>query len=239
MRTSILLILMSLVLSSAGQADLEQLLSKTDQFLQANVNYGSVNYEGIAENRQSLNSLVNHFEDIDLSELSSNEQMAVWINAYNVMMIKAIVNHYPISSPLDVPGIFDKEKHNIGGELMTLETVEKKKLMTDKIDPRIHFVLVCAAKGCPQLADFAYRPEELDNQLNERTKKALNSNYFIRVSSSKRKVSVSHIFEWYADDFKDGGKSILDYINQYRNSKIPSSYDLDYYTYDWNLNRKK
>ena len=42
-------------------------------------------------------------------------------------------------------------------------------------EPRIHMVLVCAAKGCPQLRGNAYTAEKLDEQLNDQTRRYLSS----------------------------------------------------------------
>jgi len=127
----------------------------------------------------------------------------------------------------------------VAGELLTLENIEKQKLMAVYKDPRLHFVLVCGALGCPQLADFAYWPKQLDKQIEERTRKTLNSSYFIRVDSDNKNVLLSQIFKWYASDFLDKSSSIVSFINQYRTNPIPSEYSLDYYEYDWSINIKK
>jgi len=104
-------------------------------------------------------------------------------------------------------------------------------------DPRIHFAVVCAALGCPQLTNYAYKPEYLDKQLDVVTSKSLNRDYFIRIRPSQQKVEISKIFEWYRSDF--GENNILTFINKYRDKKIPESFEVVYYEYDWNLNRVK
>jgi len=58
------------------------------------------------------------------------------------------------------------------------------------------------------------------------------------VKSGQKQIDVSKIFEWYANDFTRNGKTITDWINQYRTSKIPASYKVTYYEYDWSLNGK-
>jgi len=50
------------------------------------------------------------------------------------------------------------------------------------------------------------------------------------------KVLISKIFDWYKKDFTQNGMSVLEWINQYRNQKIPSGYSLGYYEYNWSLN---
>ena len=125
----------------------------------------------------------------------------------------------------------------MGGANLTLNDIENKKLRAVFDDARIHFVLVCGAKGCPPLIASAYRPETLNKQLTRQTRLALNNEQFIRVA--KNKVAVSEIFTWYREDFLSAQKTVLDYINTYRNQPISSDSKLEYYSYDWRLNAQK
>ncbi len=173
---------------------------------------------------------------MSLEGASDAERKAFYINAYNIITIHQIVDHYPVASPMDVKGFFDEEKHTVAGELLTLNELEKKKLLVPYQDPRIHFVLVCAAVSCPPLASFAYQADQLDEQLDEKTRQALNSGSFVRVSQGQKKVELSKIFEWYQGDFTRSHSSPVDYVNQYRDEKIPGDYQVSYYEYNWKLN---
>ena len=134
---------------------------------------------------------------------------------------------------------FDTKVHLVAGERLTLNQLEIDRMLHQFNDPRFHFVLACAAMSCPQLANFAYRPENVEQKLNDRTRLALNDDRFIRVDGQGNKIRISKIFEWYSDDFKSTGKDLLSYINQYRAKKIPNSYSIEYYQYDWRLNERK
>ena len=70
---------------------------------------------------------------------------------------------------MKIRGFFDGIKHTVMGEEVTLNQLEKGLLYPQFPDPRLHFVLVCAAKGCPPLDNCAYQPEKLDDQLTKRT----------------------------------------------------------------------
>ena len=120
--------------------------------------------------------------------------------------------------------------------MITLNALEIVKLLRNFKDPKFHFVLACAARGCPKLASFAYFPDKLQDQINVRTKTALNDSRFIRVNSNSGKVNVSMIFKWYMKDFTQNGQSVISFINTYKTNKIPDNYQLDYYPYDWSLN---
>jgi hypothetical protein len=60
-----------------------------------------------------------------------------------------------------------------GGRIMTLDHLENKIIRAEYSEPRIHFALVCAAKGCPQLRAEPYVSPRLDSQLDDQAKRFL------------------------------------------------------------------
>ena len=79
-------------------------------------------------------------------------------------------------------------------------------------------------------------PATLDAQLDSRTRAAMNDPYFIRFKEGDQRAEVSQIFNWYAIDF-GGPESVLEYINQFRTLPIPPATQIDFYEYDWKLNK--
>ncbi|MFT6971108.1 MAG: hypothetical protein ACJAXX_001676 [Roseivirga sp.] len=210
--------------------------NQANEFFAKNVAEGAVDYQGILSDKSSLNSLVSQIEVVQLTGLDATEKKALLINAYNILVIKGIVENYPTKSPLNINGFFDGIKYRVGGDKITLNQLEKDYLIKSTGDERLHFVLVCAALSCPQIASFAYLPNQLEVQINERTQLALNNQDFIRVESKEKKVLISEIFKWYEGDFKGKASSLIEYLNKYRSDKIPKGYKVDYYTYNWTLN---
>lgn len=229
-----------IILSLQSQAqELSNFFTQTDAFLKQNVKNGLVNYQGIKGNSTDLDKLIQQIETQKLAGKTALEKKAFYINAYNILVIKSVVANYPLKSPLDVAGFFDVKKHKIAGENLTLNDIENKKLRAIYNDARIHFVLVCAAKGCPKIVNYAYLPEKLNVQLNIRTRFAINNSNFIRVDKSNKKVLVSEIFKWYEKDFlSKATPNIIAYLNQFRKEKIAPEFSMDYYTYDWKLNKQ-
>lgn len=199
---------------------------------------GMVDYQGILDNRDRIDQLYQQISDMSLADASDAEKKAFYINAYNIATIHQVIENYPVASPTDVDGFFDKKKHTIAGEQLTLNELEKKKLLEPYKDPRVHFVLVCAAVSCPPLASFAYEADKLEEQLEEKTRQALNNDAFVRVMDDKKSVELSKIFEWYQSDFTGQSPSLVAYVNQYRDQKIPADYQIGHYEYDWTLNKQ-
>ena len=153
---------------SLNAQDVTSFFSKTDNFLNTYVENGAVAYKKIHSNPSELNEILNMIETLSISR-DDDAYKAFWINAYNLAVIKGIINNYPLKSPLDKVGFFDKITYKIAGKKVTLNTIENKLLRAEFKDARLHFVLVCGAKGCPPLIPNAYLPRTVDKQLQEQT----------------------------------------------------------------------
>ncbi|WP_299678204.1 DUF547 domain-containing protein [uncultured Dokdonia sp.] len=212
-------------------------VNKADTFFKTHIKNGRVDYKAIKNNPTTLNELTSLAKEVRVSKSDAKSYQAFWINAYNITVIKGIVDNYPVKQPLDIKGFFDKTTHEVGGVKTTLNDIENKLLR--KVFPkeaRFHFVLVCAGLGCPPIINEAYTPSKLEAQLQRQTVKALNNPNFIRVKGNK--VQISQIFEWYKGDFTQEGSEV-DFINKYRKEVLPAKAKISYYSYDWTLNQTK
>ena len=210
---------------------------QAETFFNTYVENGKVDYKSIVKDPSSINELLDIAKRINIPKNNRADYQAFWINAYNLLVIKSIVDNYPIKSPLEKAGFFDLKKHVIGGKEITLNDIEHKMLRAVfPKEPRFHFVLVCAGLGCPPIINKAYLPKTLNVQLEKQTKLALNNPEFIQVE--KKKVKISQIFEWYRSDFTKDGKSLVNFINQYRIDKLPEKAKVSFYPYNWALNER-
>ncbi|WP_298503884.1 DUF547 domain-containing protein [uncultured Maribacter sp.] len=237
MKKIVALILLAFIGHFSIAQSTEMFINKADVFLGKHVKNGKVAYSDIKKNTAELDAILQLAQEIKVEKSNVKEYQSFWINGYNLTVIKSIVDNYPIKSPLNKAGFFDKIKHNIGGKNITLNDIENKLLRGNfPKEPRFHFVLVCAGLGCPPIINTAYKPSTLEKQLQMQTVAALNDTKFIQVN--KNKVKISQIFEWYKGDFTKNG-SLVDYINQYKKEKLPMKAKVSYYPYDWTLNDLK
>ncbi|MEM1121276.1 MAG: DUF547 domain-containing protein [Bacteroidota bacterium] len=238
MRTFIHLFILTILFSvnAVSQTIDQQFFQDTDAFLKANVQNGLVDYTK-AQNSAALKSLIERVENADVAGTSDATKKAFYINAYNLHVINAAATAYPISSVQDIAGFFDRKKVTVGGETTTLNNLEKSKLLKPYQDGRLHFVLVCGALDCPPITDFAYTPENLDAQLDQQTKKALDNPNFLKAQGMD--LGLSQIFKWYPGDFGGSKANILAFINKHRTYAVPTTAKISYYDYDWTLNDTK
>lgn len=193
---------------------------------------GQVDYKALKANPVALNRAIDSFsKQTPSSKWSKNDQLAFWINAYNVFTIKLIVDNYPLKSIMDLDGgkTWDVKRIRIGGELYSLNQIENEIIRPQFKDARIHFALNCAAKSCPPLYNKAYLPSQLDQQLDERTR------LFVRSKSNtmgEKELKISKIFDWYKADFGD----LIVFLNKYAEVKISPQAKVTYIEYNWDLN---
>lgn len=240
MTKSLLLLLSIFTINLSLQSQtIDSFFDKSDAFFNIYVKNNKVDYEPLIKNDIKLDEILKIAQNIDLSNENNAIVKAFWINAYNLTVIKTVISKYPVKSPLDISGFFDKIIHNLADKKVTLNDIENKMLRAKYKDPRFHFVLVCGANGCPPILNKAYLPFTLEEQLNKQTRLGVNNPNFIKVNEKTRKVQLSQIFEWYKEDFVSKDSQEIDFLNKYRINKIDDNYKISYYTYDWNLNKVK
>lgn len=232
-KLSLLVCFYLLITSCLSAQSLTMYFEKTDQFFSQYVTNDYVDYIAIKNNPQELEAILKEIEQANLATQDANTQKAFWINTYNILAIKGIINRYPIGSPQYIAGFFDKLKHKVGGKKLTLNEIEQEYIFKKFEDERLHFALVCVAKGCPPILNKAYLPATLEQQLHQQTTNSIQDTSFIKIIHKDRRVVVSQLFNWYYDDFD---KKIIAYLNRYLPTPIPLDYKLDFYDYDWSLN---
>ncbi|MBU1043959.1 MAG: DUF547 domain-containing protein [Candidatus Omnitrophica bacterium] len=202
---------------------------------------GWVNYKGLIKNPQLLDRYVaqiKNFNQLDFVRLSKQEKKAMYINAYNAFTIKAIIDHYPIESIKDIPGVWKKLKFEIAGKQYTLDQIEHKILRPIYKDPRVHFSLVCAARGCPRLNSQAFTAENMDKMLELAGKNFLNDKTRNWLDKQNNVLYLSSIFKWFKNDFGNVPKFINNYLDADVVEFIKKNNPRIKYQYDWQLNEK-
>tara|TARA_B100000686_G_scaffold339864_1_gene414619 strand:- start:5226 stop:6011 length:786 start_codon:yes stop_codon:yes gene_type:complete len=206
------------------------------------IHLNAVDYNKLSKD-PVFNKLVRRLDNVDLSSLKNkNARLAFWINTYNILAIKIVLDHYPIESIKDAGSllspIWKKVAGSIGGTQRSLHEIEHDILR--KIgDPRIHSAIVCASVSCPDLRRESFKEGYLDSQLNDQFIKFLgNPMKGLRVE--KNKLYLSSIFKWFKDDFdlKGGIRVFLPRFVDNKTQKVIASRKLHvhYMDYNWNLN---
>lgn len=171
---------------------------------------------------------------------SKDAQKAYYINAYNVLAWKDVLGRLPKLKNVDSAKVsfFYFTKFPVGSDDMNLYDLENKIVRPTFKDARVHFALNCASGGCPQLPPEAFTPAKVDEQLSREARKFCNEKRNVDFDPATKKLKLSHIFDWYKDDFgKEPGK-VIAWINHYRSegAQLPADAKIEYVDYDWTLN---
>lgn len=199
---------------------------------------GNVDYKGFKADMNKFDDYLVELRDhAPMKDWSSNEKKAYYINCYNAYMIKFILTKYPVSSPKDVKfsgkDVWHFRMVQVGPQKYDLTQVEDN-ILRRMGDPRIHFAINCGAKSCPKLLNEAYDPEKLSAQLSSVTKKFLANKTHNELSP--KKVKISKIFEWYAEDFNKNGETLIKFLNKYSDVTINADAKVEFKEYNWALN---
>lgn len=122
----------------------------------------------------------------------------------------------------------------------------------------MHVAVNCASIGCPLLDRKALTGSSaaaLDAQLEDLLRRFLSDRTRNRYNPRTRTLELSKLFDWYADDFRQGGRSFLGYAGfasvaeagaRYADLLADSEADrallrarqakVAYLDYDWSLN---
>lgn len=212
-----------------------------DRALRAHVVDGEVNYPALAKDKAFAEYLasLNH---VDPEALPTREdRLAFWINAYNALAAKGIIDGYSPTSLWGKYRYFIGHDHEIGGAELNLYDLEHQILIPTFSEPRVHFAIVCASRSCPKLQS-AYDPADLDRQLDEAARMFLNDSTRNRFDRDQGVAHLSMIFNWFMEDFIAHSGSVIQYIKPYLEDPVLVKdlelrpYRVEFLEYDWRLN---
>ncbi len=172
--------------------------------------------------------------------------MAYWINLYNALTVRVVLDHYPVASILDIdisPGLFSngpwgKKLIVVEGENLSLNDIEHRILRPIWKDARIHYVVNCASIGCPNLALRAYAAERLEEMLGAAARGYVNHPRGVAFDDGR--VIGSKLYDWYKADFGSNDAGVIGHLRQFANpallSRLASATRIDNHRYNWALN---
>ena len=210
--------------------------------LNGNVNDGEVNYKAIKEN-PNFEVFINSLKEKPNLD-NKDQELTYWINAYNALVIKGILDGGSPSNIFGRQRFFKGDKYELAGMHINLNDLERKVIIPIG-EPRIHFAINCASSSCPKLRPSVFEAENLDQQLEEATYAFINDTTRNSFDSSTKTAHISKIFDWFAQDFEQHSGSVLEYIAQYvKDESIAKElragkYKIKYLKYDWSLNGTK
>ncbi|MDX1583535.1 MAG: DUF547 domain-containing protein [Thermoanaerobaculia bacterium] len=211
-----------------------------------------MDYGGLKESESPrLRKLRALMSTIEPAELSRDQELAFWINFYNISVVGIVVDHYPVDSIRDIStdpivrlNVFKKDRVPFQGREISLDWIEHETIRPKFEDPRIHFAINCAAEDCPPIRTEPYVGARVDEQLDDQTYRFLNGSNGVRLTRSGDTINVyvTKIMDWFGEDFEKwaGGRIpfLIEHLSSAKSKIVQEAekIDLRYQDYSWDLN---
>jgi hypothetical protein len=175
-----------------------------------------------ADDKKALGAYLQHLQQADVTRLNRSEQKSYWINLYNALTVKVVLDHYPVKSIRDIdisPGIFSDGPWEaklliIQGRKVSLDDIEHRILRPLWKDNRVHYAVNCASLGCPNLQPDAYTAENTEALLEKGTREYENHARGARLGGDR--LRLSSIYDWFQADFGASEEGVLRHLTSMR-----------------------
>jgi hypothetical protein len=202
--------------------------------------------------RQALERYIDSLSKILVRALNPAEQFAYWVNLYNALTVKVVLDHYPVASIREIAlggsllpsfvtggsGPWQGKLVQIEGDAVALDDIEHRILRPIFKDNRIHYAVNCASIGCPTLMGVPFTAANLPNMLDRGARLYVNHPRGVMVDA--KGLTVSSIYRWYMDDFGGTWQGVLAHLGHYANpataQMLAPFRTVAADAYDWRLN---
>ena len=196
--------------------------------------------------RSALDAYIGRLVATAIGAYNRDEQIAFWINLYNALTVRLVLDHYPFPGMLKLnisPGLFSfgpwgRKLIHVDGAELSLDDIEHRILRPIWRDPRIHYAVNCASIGCPNLQTAAYTGGDIERQLTAAARAYINNWRGVRFDGGA--MYVSSLYKWYRSDFGGNARGVIAHLRRYAKpalvGRIEAASGIGGYQYDWALN---
>ena len=182
-----------------------------DGLLDRYVRDGFVYYAALTFDRPILDRYVRARADrpTGFDGWARERQMAFWLNSYNALVLRTVIDHYPIRGTSDVypaasirqiPGAFDAIEHTVAGRRLTLDAIEET-VLAPFADPRLFLALGRGAVGGGRLRSEVFTAARLETQLSAVVREFATTPSGVILDQLGAVLRVSSIFGWRETEF--------------------------------------
>ncbi|MBI4603475.1 MAG: VTT domain-containing protein [Planctomycetes bacterium] len=206
---------------------------------------GRVDYRGLKDDGDMLERYIETLAVAPFDGLGRDEKLALLLNAYNAFTLRLVLERYPLRSIKDIPAArrWEDRRWRVGPHVWSLEEIEHEQIRSRFREPRVHFALVCAAKGCPPLRSEAFTGKRLEGQLEDQARRVHAPARWLELDLEHGTVRLTRLYDWYGGDFEQGAGSVLEFAARYvpelrealAAGKAPR---IEWLDYEWSLNGK-
>ncbi len=204
---------------------------RVDKYVDSNISYGNNSPSRTEGNRVFIHAFSEGHKEfffryqlglerlsgrVPLATLNRDEQLAYWLNLYNMIVLNKLIEEYPVTR-LDFlregkrgkPAFWNQKVTTIEGYELSLKDIEAI-LFHNYDTPLVIYGLWQGAIGGPNLPNQAFTGDTVWKILTKGAVEFVNSNRGVR--PKKNKLQVSLIYDWFAEAFPGTGYSLMGHI---------------------------
>lgn len=148
--------------------------------------------------REYADSLETIGNDIDITKLPRNSQLAYWFNLHNMVAIATLAEEYPVQKPreLKIDGVpfHDAKLVTIRGQALSLRDIRTRIVYPYWNDPRVIYGFFHGDLAGPSMRSSTWEPATINRSLSSNTREFVNSLRGVN-KSGRDTLLVSSIYE--------------------------------------------
>jgi hypothetical protein len=200
------------------------------------------------EGRQLLSTIKQSLEmlpsEVSLDYFSRDEQLAYWLNLYNVTLLNELVEVYPKRNLKKVltgkKSILAKPLLNVAGVSLSLNDIQYKILQNNYDNPLVIYGLYQGNIGGPNIRRTAYTGNDVWRALKNNAIEFINSNRGTYADDDKpEEFKVSSLYDrnraWFKNFDRDLSAHLMEYIEGYERSMLAKARTLEPEITDWTI----
>lgn len=189
-----------------------------------------------------------YLEAIPVTALNKDEQLAYWLNLYNVTVIEMLSNDLKLTKKIKKlrgepgnPGKeWSKKRVKVEKVYLSLEEIEQNILMANWKEPLVLYGLMYGTKGSPVLGFDAFKGSKVHEQLAAIAGKFISNKRNVKIK--KNKVKLTSLYIWNKEVlFDNNDAKLIAHLQKYAqgsaSSKLKKVTIVDSsHKYNWSTN---
>ncbi|VAV89707.1 hypothetical protein MNBD_ALPHA01-206 [hydrothermal vent metagenome] len=183
-------------------------------------------------------------EAVPFQYLNRDEQLAYWLNLYNITVYEQLARRYPIrklkklyKGSRKTPSMWDEKIVTVNGIALSLNDIQYNIIQKTWRDPLVIYGLYQGTIGGPNLRRKAYTGKFVYEQLEDNAEEFVNSLRGMRFKG--KDALVSEIYEWNSDLFPNFDHDLRRHLRKYASlrlvTRLDASRKIKTKIYDWHI----
>lgn len=215
-----------------------------DHLLKDHVKGMLVDYASLRKDAGRLNQAVEELKRISPDRMTDpNERLCFWINAHNLLVLKSIVDHYPVKSVKPISNMFCLNQFIVGGTPCSVDQIDRGEIrpLLRGTDILALFTECGGARGYPPLINHALEPSRLNEDSLLSASEFVNNSNNVFYDPDTATLFVSPFLKWNEHLLAGVYKSPFDFANAFltpdRQVDLKEAHTKTafFYNFDWRL----